>query len=604
MVTFALDSTKVIIVERALPKFTNSLIEPIEFPLINKKKFALVNQQDLLPQEQGIVVRDYGGMNGLKTLSINGSSSNQVSLLVNGFKLIDNANGTFDYNLVSIDDANSISLVNSGVSSLLGSNAMFGAIILNTTSNNNLELTSNIASFQTYRIGLKLPLKALIDNTSLTIDYLSSKNNFPFVLNEKGKEITLNRANSDINKLNISLSNQINNVELRINNYFNFISIERGISNAVISSNQDIYSKLEDNAFISTSNITYEENQLNLGYRLAQQLYSDSTLVPLIGTDNRKITNSNFQMSFIRNFTLFEESFTYNMGYLYEGINSIISSVNQYEDIERSQYFLSISQILSLTDEINYDYSLRIDYSNFSNPQYSLNTGISYVEHDFSSYLNFSKSFRYPSFFELYYYNFGNSNIQNESSYNLSLNSKYTIAKNIILSANPYLYFTNNKIVSLPISITSWQTENIDNFLSYGYNTNLSYNDSTFKFSISYTYNLSFDNNPNSYTFKKFQPYQPHHQFNSELMYLNDNYGLCMNFQYLGSRFSDFNNSESLKLNPNYLIDFKCFYNFSLFNSSYSLQFSVMNVLNQSYQIILNYPMAGRNYQFGVKATI
>lgn len=76
----------------------------------------------------GVAITDYGPEGGLKTVSIRGSTSNQVLVLVDGVRLNSALSGGADLSSVSVDNVERIEVVREGGSALYGGDAVGGVI--------------------------------------------------------------------------------------------------------------------------------------------------------------------------------------------------------------------------------------------------------------------------------------------------------------------------------------------------------------------------------------------------------------------------------------------------------------------------------------------
>jgi vitamin B12 transporter len=109
---------------------------------------------EILNASGNVLVKDNGGFSGLRTLSIRGSSSAQVLVLLDGLRLNTASSGGVDLNTIPSDALERIEIVRGGHSALLGSDAMGGAVHLITRNPENTNKASfgighTVASFGT-----------------------------------------------------------------------------------------------------------------------------------------------------------------------------------------------------------------------------------------------------------------------------------------------------------------------------------------------------------------------------------------------------------------------------------------------------------------------
>lgn len=85
---------------------------------------------EVLKNTEGVFVKDYGGFAGLKTLSVRGSSDSQVLVLLDGQRLNSAQDGGIDVSIFPVEMLEKIEIVRGGHSAIVGTDAMGGAIHL------------------------------------------------------------------------------------------------------------------------------------------------------------------------------------------------------------------------------------------------------------------------------------------------------------------------------------------------------------------------------------------------------------------------------------------------------------------------------------------
>ena len=132
-VSFTLDEIVV-----TASKYEEKLSEaPVSIEVIDEEEIKQKNAKntaDLLRDIAGIDVNDYGGVVGSKNISIRGSSSKQVLILIDGVKMNNHQNGVFDLGQVSIEQIERIEVVRGAASALYGANAVGGVVNIITKS--------------------------------------------------------------------------------------------------------------------------------------------------------------------------------------------------------------------------------------------------------------------------------------------------------------------------------------------------------------------------------------------------------------------------------------------------------------------------------------
>lgn len=114
---------------------TRTVMEVLDAPghvtIISKEDIQDMNAKniaDVLHSQAGIKINNYGGEGAQKTLSMRGSASAQVLVLLNGVRLNDSRQGGANLINIPIDNIEKIEIVRGGTSALYGSDAVGGVI--------------------------------------------------------------------------------------------------------------------------------------------------------------------------------------------------------------------------------------------------------------------------------------------------------------------------------------------------------------------------------------------------------------------------------------------------------------------------------------------
>ncbi len=90
------------------------------------------NLGEALAQMQSLLVKEYGGLSGLKTLTLRGASEGQVLVLLDGFRLNNPQGGWVDLNLLPTWSVGRMEVMRSGASAQYGSEAVGGIVHIHT----------------------------------------------------------------------------------------------------------------------------------------------------------------------------------------------------------------------------------------------------------------------------------------------------------------------------------------------------------------------------------------------------------------------------------------------------------------------------------------
>lgn len=86
------------------------------------------NLAELLDAQTGTASADYGPAGALKTITIRGSTSAQVLILVDGIRVNNDQSGAADLSLVPLDNIERVEIVRGGASALYGADAVGGVV--------------------------------------------------------------------------------------------------------------------------------------------------------------------------------------------------------------------------------------------------------------------------------------------------------------------------------------------------------------------------------------------------------------------------------------------------------------------------------------------
>ena len=235
---------------------------------------------------------------------------------------------------------------------------------------------------------------------------------------------------------------------------------------------------------------------------------------------------------------------------------------------------------------------------------------------DFSLRLFYKRSFRMPTFNDLYYADMGNSKLSPErvTQYNVGLlydhhSSSFLSAARV--SADAYYNRVKDKIVAYPkgqqfrwtmlnLGLVDIRGVDITGLLTLN-----PYKELYLTLRAQYTFQRAIDiTNPADNYYRHQIPYIPRHSgaavFNAQWR----GWGLNYSWIYVGERY---NQQENIRYNytqPWYTSDLSLSKDFKLGKVSLRALLEINNLLSQDYDVILNYPMPKRNYRLTLTVEI
>ncbi len=228
----------------------------------------------------------------------------------------------------------------------------------------------------------------------------------------------------------------------------------------------------------------------------------------------------------------------------------------------------------------------------------------------------YKESFRMPTFNDLYYTFVGNSSLRPEftKQYDVGAtwirNNNSGLLRTASVQADVYYNRVTDKIIAMPSSnLFRWTMMNLGEVEIKGLeiNTDTKFDlpkDFKLNLGLSYTYQKAIDITPKGSTYGDQIPYTPIHSGTVTSFLGWREWDLHYSFIYTGERYSQKANIPVNYVQPWYTHDLAVGWEGKLLRNNVRLSAEVNNVFNQYYDVILNFPMPGRNFRFNLSITI
>lgn len=583
----------------------------MSFRTINLKIANAQNINDLISSVPLINFTQYGGVGSLSTVSIRGTSSNHSIISINQIPLNNSANPYVDINLLPIELFDEVNIISIGNSSQMGSGAIGGNIDFGIDKRSKqAKATISLGSFGYSKATFNQNnLFSFIPFLANSLSYETYTGNYPITYNEFGKIKDTFRTNSAYKSLKFSNIIKVPITSQVLFNSITFLSLNNQQQPGAV-----LIGRLEESSALLKQSNLISINQIIYTSRLSEFVFDNMFSIKnynYINNNDLIVNNSEFTSFDISNkityrYEISNNSNTkFNLGWDY---NQLVGKMIQKDIgnfVDRHILFVSgnyhnTMDLLPLT----YTISLRIDKSSDITPiSNSGSIAINYYyHHNLKANITLSKNYRFPSFNEMYYFNYGNINLLPEKSLSGEFSVGYS-NNNVLVQIFGFTNNIDDKIVSVPKSTFSWSAQNFSKVLNYGAELDIIlpiYKDTQI-FKLNYIMQISYDNNPNSKYYKSIIPYIPIEKFSisSETKY--SNFNININLQRTSYRYYLPQNSID-NLLPSYLIinaliqyQTSIISNFPLF-----ISFNINNLTNLNYEIVKNYPMPPRSFTFTI----
>lgn len=560
----------------------------------------------VLGQAAGLYVRNYGGHGGVRTISIRGFSTQQTTVSVNGVPYSSPQTGTVNFSDFFPDGYQAIELTESALSP--GYNALGGNVNFEIKPTQQaVQLKAGIGNFgeRMGRIGWDYHR----GKSSFRIGYhsLRADDNYPFSLN--GESGTRDHSAFQTQRYQFFYRYQVaprTEVSYLATGFVN----EQEVPGPIVTGNpvnsdgdlsqQDhfFYVRLKHQA-ARTSGILPVKTHATVRYHYDKLDYQVSNQL------QRYVNRDLFaEMDFTHLFgkQSLESSFQYTYTQLTG--NNLAINFRPVESADRQQLNAGLTHRLYLggTDSTQHPWvsaaTFRINYLE----RYGLlpNAGINInwqASDRLEVFTHLHYGHRIPAFNELYYFGFGNANLETEKvrSVDVGWLIKGDIGIPASLKFSVFANQTRDKIISVPINPVRWSTFAIGKTQSAGGEVSLELRRDAKNYAyMTYTLQRAQDLTRAD---QPFLPYTPQELASYGFQMSWDQLEIGANGQFSGWRYSLLQNDAGsflpsyhvLNLQAGYLIPTRWF--------TYKLILQAENVLNANYEVIRSYPMPPASYR-------
>lgn len=569
---------------------------------------------DVLQRASNVFIKSYGGLSSLKTVSINGMNAEHTLILLNGTRLNTVQNSQYDLSLISNDDIESVQVMPSGSSSYYGSDAVSGVVNISTFNPSGSRdsghfgagLTLNTGSYNYRNAGLTLKYNSGRNSIKAGLNTESSDDDFNYYYFNGYRDIEKRRENNSMKRGSVLLQYSYTRHDAVLNIMSLFSGVERHVP-GVESGSAPMNALQKDevwNTILNFSKKYADGNSLTVSANFQNYLMKYS-FPPFENSFYRNLS-SGASMSY----EMISEKYRISAGgdFLAAGIQS-----NEVESGKRRfSPALFANVVYGITENLKIFPSVRTEYiSDISKTTVTSKLGVNYKP--ISSNLlilrsSAGNSFRAPTFNELYWKTGGNRNLKPETAYNFDagIMSEFYFLGQVRVEANYSHINAVNKIVWMPSSAIYWTPVNIAASVSDVLSSSVTYSrEYTGGLRISATANYTFTSSvktsedfPGDASYRKQLIFIPMNMFRIDAGFDYKFAGVSMYGTYTGTRYSDYENTVSMK--PVFTLDGNIHSSFMIDQFPCRLSLEINNLTNTNYQIISGYPMPLRNYKLSL----
>ncbi|WMN12962.1 TonB-dependent receptor [Marivirga salinae] len=560
------------------------------------------NISEILKQNSSIYFKEYGnGM--LTTIAFRGTNASQTAVLWDNFNINSFTLGQTDFSLIPSQAISEISIIPGSGSSMGGSGAFGGAVLLENPlsfkKGNRLSIGQQIGSFGL----LNSNVNANGSNGKWAYDtklyWGKAKNDFEILqTGEKQDNARFKRWG-----INQSIGYKIRNTEkikLAIWYNDNFREIQ-----PPIGSTRDVNEQTDQNL---RTHLNFEKMgeksslTIGTGYFMDEMDYRLNQAISYYKVDRwESFADYKYQISIKHQLKL---SARYNY----------IDAKNQnYAGGGATEQRYSLGALFKGEIWRNFDYAvhLRQQLVPEVNIPISPYAGISHQlfrteNHQLDLKLNTSYNYRLPTLNDRFWNEAGNPELNSETAWNkeASIHSNHNWDKTKVdFSVTAYHNEVDNWIQWIPDENNQWRPRNIKKVLAKGIETTAGihfpiYNELWFELDLQYSYTQSrvLESETNTNEVGKQLIYTPLHKANASASVSWMNFSLDIFQRWTGKVYTTNNNSDLFSLQPFLLSDLGLNWQ----STSWQLSVKAKNLFNSEYFLYSGYAMPGRNYQLSI----
>ena len=597
------------------------------------KNLGIQNMGDAVKRFAGTNVRDYGGIGGLKTVSVRNLGAAHTAVSYDGVAISNTQAGQIDVGRFSLDNVSTLSLAIGHDDNLLQPARLFASAgVLNIeTEKPHFEDGRNTFTQIQMRggsFGYLTPAirhwQKLGERTRISLDanYLRADGEYPFELKNGNLVTQERRINSDVASWQgeVNLFHTFRNEgELSAKAYY--YQSERGLPGAVILYNAESDERLWDENFFLQARYkqTFSPKwtlQVQGKYNYSWNKYEDTGVQYTGG----KQTDTNRQHEYYASASvLYKPVPGWSFSLSQDGaINKLITNgVNSPDPIRYTSLTALNARYqqggLKLSGTLMGTYiTERVKAGNTPDDRKCLSPTLSlswqpWEEEQLFVRAMYKNTFRVPTFSDLYYLRVGNTNLKPEKAteYTIGLTwsgMPFSFTDFVSVTVDGYYNKVEDKIIAFP-STYVWKMQNYGEVDITGIDVTLATaiplgNRVNLNLSGNYSWQKALDvTNPEAKNYKHQLPYTPEHNGNVsatlEMPWLNLGYTATM----VGKRYYLPQNIEENQIDGYSEHTATLWREFKFKKCGLRLQAEVINLTDAKYDIIKYYPMPGSSWR-------
>lgn len=607
---------------------------------------------DAMRYFSGVQLKDYGGVGGVKTVDVRSMGTNHLAVSYDGIILGNAQNGQTDLGQFSLDNVEEITLYNGQKSAIFQPASDFASassVYIRTRTprfevgkNQNIKVRAKYGASDLFRASTLYECRLSSDvSLGLNAEFMTASGKYEFRYRRKNLDGTVAwdttavRQNGDIHaeRIEANLHGLLNQGYWQFKGYA--YHSQRGIPGAIVN---NVWRRGERQGDLNT--FVQGLFQKSIGERFSTQWLAkyafyrthyvnrDSTILPvdnLYRQQEAYLSTANV----VELLPGWSASMSYDLRW-----NRLEADTYRFVHPIRWTHALSLATALSyqhlrvqasvvgtLVNDRTQDAASTTSHSSLHRLTPALFANIYPLRGKWLSMRAYVKrSFRMPTFNDLYYTELGNASLLPETAtqFDIGIVADKHVERgfftHLSLHADAYYNKVKDKIIAYPkgqqfrwtmLNLGSVDIRGLDVVGDASFrlcSPNTAFGDVIATVRAQYTYQRAIDvTNPQDTYYRHQIPYIPHHS--GSLIIGLDWRQLSLNYSFLytGERYNQQENTAYNYMQPWYTSDLAATYKWRTKRmGEWRLSLEVNNLLDQQYDVILNYPMPGRNMAVGL----
>ena len=622
----------VTVTERRLPVSLTAGAPVQRMEKAELERMGALDVSDAVRHFSGVSVKDYGGIGGMKTVSVRSLGAQHTAVSYDGVAVGDCQSGQVDISRFSLDNVSALTLTigqgddifqpakalaSAGVLSIETGKPDFGAASFRLAArvkSGSFGL-ANPSLFGAVRLGGKAGL-------SFYGDYLRADGNYPFEYVNGTRRIKAKRNNSDIQAYRgeanfyASLGD---GQDLRAKLYL--FHSERGLPGSVVYDNPYAAERLHDRNYFGQLNyeVSFSSKWKLKAAGKFNYVWNRDTDKEASGMrDDRFRQTETYLTATLWSEPLRGLSFSLAQDFAYNDLSTTLSNC-QYPERYTVLTALSVQYrhpVFRITASLLNTYiTENVRIGTAADDRQRLSPAVSLSWRPLPSMAwrlraSYKDIFRVPTFNDLYYRLIGNTRLRPESTRQWNVGTTWgvqvsPVVETLDVSVDAYYNKVKDKIVAVPTMFV-WKMSNVGEVETVGVDVNVSAGirvAKSMRLGLSGAYNFMQAEDVTDRDSKLWRnqiAYTPRHSGSGNLTWETPWVDVAYNVVFASERYRMPQNSADNRIRPYSDHSLSAFRTFRWGRHALRLQADALNLGGKNYEIVRFYPMPGRNYKFTV----